>query len=242
MSRTPVQALVPPAAQAAETALVRADLFKEPIDAFEVALGGRAQLVASLAIDDAPRIRDLVEKLIDPHYKAFSLAYLAETVDITLTDLLRAYRNATLAKAQILATQFVAEKLPAIVKDIVEHAVPFESPCAACDGQGVMSVKPTKKCPAPDPATIPCRICNGKKVVMRQPSLDHQRLALELGEILKPPKGGTTFLQQFNLNAGEGLGATKPGSLEQMQQAVTGLLFNRTTVIDLEPVEPPHGE
>lgn len=217
------------------------DLAAAPINAFEKALGGRPELVGSLSIDASPEVRDLVAMLLDPHFDGKSLGWLAAKVNITLTDLLRAYRNGVLAKAQILASQMVAARLPAVVDDVMRRAMPYEEPCEGCEATGEMTVRPTKKVPIPDPVKIPCTICRGKGKVTRLPDLDRQRLALEIGELIKSPKGGPTVLQQFNLG-GPAAGASAdvaPGSLEKMQQAVTDILYGRNAqVIDLEP-EPP---
>jgi len=219
------------------------DLAAEPINEFEKALGGRRSLVNSLSIDPTPDIKDLVDMLLDPRYDGRSLGWLASKVNISLTDLLRAFRNGEIAKAQILASRTIAAKLPDVVADVMQRAVPYEEPCAGCDATGQMTVRPTKKVPIPDPATVTCTICRGKGKIIRLPDLDRQRLALEIGELLKSPKGGPTLLQQFNLGTGlPAVGsASDPGagSLERMQQAVTDILYGRSAgVIDVEPVTP----
>jgi len=241
MSKTITSPLVPAAAVIPIGQLHNLDLAKEPIDAFEIALGGRDAMIASLSIDGTPEIRDLVSLLLDPTYDGRSLGYLAREVNITLTDLLRAYRNCVLAKAQIAAVRSIATKLPAVVDDVMRRSAPYEEACDACLATpGQMTVPKTKKNPNPDPPTIPCTVCRGVGKVLRLPELDRQRLALEIGELVKSPKGGTTLLQQFNLGASGSVGDTGKGSLERLQQAVTSVLYSRGAVIDVDPVEPGH--
>lgn len=222
------------------------DLAAEPINEFEKVLGGRKELLNSLAFDATPEIRALVTDLLDTHFDKFSLGALASKCNIGLTDLLRAYRNGVIAKAQIIASQRIAAALPGVVEDVMKRAVPYEEECQGCEATGKMRVRPTKKVPEPDPAEVTCTICRGKGTILRLPDLDRQRLALEIGELLKSPKGGPTLLQQFNLGAPAAREAGDPGagSLERMQQAVTDILFGRNaSVIDVEPVtgDPENG-
>jgi len=238
MSRRRQPALIQPGALVERPDAEILDLAAEPINAFEKALGGRSELISSLSIDATPEIRDLVEMLLDTRYDARSLGWLAAKVDIGLTDLLRAYRNGMLAKAQIMAAQAIAAKLPDIVRDVMLRAAPFDEACHGCRGTGTLTVRPTKKVPTPDPAEIDCTICRGQKTIRKVPDLDRQRLALELGELIKTPRGGPTLLQQFNLNPGSAAGNADPGSLERMQQAVSDILYGRNSVIEITPIPP----
>lgn len=231
-------ALVQPGAALAEVDDAEIlDLAAEPINEFEHALGGRTALISSLSIDATPEVKDLVDMLMDPRYDKKSLGWLASKVNISLTDLLRVYRNGVLAKAQIIASQKIAAALPDVVADVMKRAVPYQEDCAGCDATGKMTVRPTKKVPEPDPAQVSCTICRGKGTITRLPDLDRQRLALEIGELLKSPKGGPTMLQQFNIGtAAASSGDANPGSLERMQQAVTDILYGRNaSVIDVTP-------
>lgn len=236
MAKKVALAVVSPAELAADTTEATGfDLAAEPINAFELLLGGRTALIASLSIDSTPEIRDLLKQLLDPHMDRYSIGYLASQAGIGLLDLLRAYRNSTLAKVQVLAVNQLAEKIPHVVEDVLRRAVPYDDRCKGCDGAGVTRVRPTKKCPDPDPPDVECSICHGKKTVVRLPTLEYQRLVLEMAEVIKPPKGGPTLLNQFNIGtAAASASSIVPGSLEQMQQAVTDLLFKRAPVIDVD--------
>lgn len=221
------------------------DLAAAPMNEFEKALGGRESLIRALVIDTSPKIRELLEMLMDPRHDGRSLGELAEKVDISLTDLLRSYRNAMLVKAQMQATAKIAERLPAIVEDVMMRAAPYKEDCPACEGTGVQRVKPTKQNPKPELTEVTCTLCKGKKELYRMPDLDRQRLALELGELIKAPARGPTVLQQFNMPPANTdpapLRATQPGSLERMQQAVSDILYGRSgpPIIEAEATREP---
>jgi len=230
-------ALLNPAALVTNEGVQALDLAAEPINAFETALGGRAELIKSLSIDATPEIKDLVEMLLDPTFDKYSLGYLATQVAISLTDILRAFRNGLFFKAHLLASQQITAKLPEIVEDVMKRAAPHDEPCPTCDGTTQVVPAPTKKNPNPSPQK--CQVCNGKGIIRHIPEVDRQRLALELGELIKPPKHAPTLLQQFNLGGSQPLNpsALAPGSLEQMQQAVTDLLYGNRRTISV-PAEP----
>lgn len=238
MAKTITSPLAQPAGLVERADAQIVDRAAAPINDFEKALGGRQSLINALAVDSTPKIGELVDLLLDNHFDGHSLGYLANKLGLTLTDLLRAFRNATLAKAQIMAVQQVAAHLPAVVEDVMRRAAPYEEACEGCEGTGQMTVKPSRKVPIPDPAVVACTICRGKGKIIRLPELERQRLALELGELVKTPRGAPTFMQQINLPGSAG-SATDPGagSLERMQQAVSTILFSRGSVIDVEPLK-----
>lgn len=214
------------------TALDKADRSAGAIKAFEKALGGRHKVADSLLVDTNPAIQSFVKLLLDPDYDDLSLGQIAEQAGIALSDLLRSYRNATLIKAQILAVNEIAERLPQLARSAMENALPQEVSCPICRGTGF---HPTKKDDRNNP--LECKLCAKTGKVLRQPSIGRQRLALEIAELLKPPKPGGHTLN-VNLPPAPPAGPVAPGSLEQLQAAVSHVLFSRTPVIDATP-EPP---
>jgi len=85
--------------------------------------------------------------------------------------------------------------------------------------------------------------CGGAKVILHLPDLDRQKLALELAEVVKPRV--PLFQQQINQLNTPADQAMRAGSLEQMQQAVSSVLFGGTPaapVVDAEAVEVPRAE
>ena len=222
MSRTRTSALVPAAARD-QSALgdVEAVLNVEAIEVFAKAVGGREQLADTLAVagtgSDIERITTL---LLDPRYGSWSLARLCQTVGITIADLFAAYRKAAIVRAQIQSTHVIAEKLPAVVTDVMDRALPVPIPCDVCNGRGQID-------------QTPCWRCGATGRVLSEPTVERHKLALELGQLLE--KKGGLIVQQNNMAAN--LGATAPGSLEQLQQAVGDLLFGGRRDEDSEPVE-----
>jgi hypothetical protein len=235
LAKRQTQALISPAALADRASVSVLDKAASSINEFEKALGGRTALVDALCLDATKDIRELVVNLLDPALDKLSLGVIAERTGVTMTDLMRAFRNATLARAQILAAREIAQYLPAVVEDVMKRAAPYKETCEACEGTGTMTVRPTKKVPIPDPATVTCTICRGKKEILRVPELDRQRLALEVSELLKAPGRGPTFLQQINIPAASS--GNEAGSLERMQQAVSKVLYSDPLTIDVTPVE-----
>ena len=101
-------------------------------------------------------------------------------------------------------------KLPPVVDDVMTRAAPQVSTCPACLGVSTAGQGP-------------CATCNSTGRVQTEPDLDRQKLALELGQLLE--KKGGLIVQQNNATVAS-LGASQPGSLEQLQQAVGDLLFS----------------
>jgi hypothetical protein len=234
-------AIVPPAALTPDKAAEALDHSAEGINDYERALGGRKELIATLSLDGTPEMQNLVRMLQDRQFDGKSLGWLAREVGISLTDLLRSFRNGTLAKAQILAAQKIATRLVEVVDDVMLRASPHEEACSTCDGLGEVTPNPTKKVPNPTPES--CRVCNGKGKIRLLPDLQRQRLALELAEMIKTPRNQPTLLQQFNMGSPSSARDSGSGSLEQMQQAVSNLLYGRNShsIIDLLPEDEEEG-
>lgn len=234
MNKQKSLAIVPPASLVPDKEVEQLDFNADAINDYEKALGGRKALISTLSLDGTPEIQSLVRMLLDPQYDGKSFGYLARQTGISLSDLLRSFRNGTLAKAQVLAAQKIATRLVDVVEDVMKRAMPHEEPCSTCDGLGEVVPKPTKKRPNPEPES--CRVCNGKAVIRHLPDLDRQRLALELAEMIKVPRNHPTVLQQFNMGSAGAARETGAGSLEQLQQAVSSMLYGRgSNIIDLIP-------
>lgn len=241
MSKPKSLAIVPPAGLVPDRVVNELDYSADAINDYEKALGGRKSLVATLSLDSTPEIQQLVQMLNDHQYDGRSFGWLARQVGIGLSDLLRSFRNGTLAKAQILAAQKIAVRLVDVVDDVMKRAAPYEETCEPCGGLGEIVPKPSRKQPNPEPVT--CRVCSGKGKFIHQAELDRQRLALELAELIKVPRNHPSILQQFNMGSPSAARETGAGSLEQLQQAVTSMLYgNRTNIIDLIPEDESDGQ
>lgn len=183
-------------------------------------LGGREALVSALEIGEGRKEIDQVLGLLaDPRYAGMSLRRICGLAGLTIADFFAAFRSATLVRAQVEATAAIAAGLPGVVRDVIRRAAPYTTVCPACQGQ-----------PTTDPKAGPCPTCRGAGETVVEPELDRQKLALEIGEILK--KGGGISLTQTNqtMVVGGGAGA---GMLERLQQTVSGVMNATPLVIDV---------
>lgn len=243
MTRRRSHALVPAASRSAQP-LTSAErtLADEGVATFEEILGGRRKLTQVLSVaTDEPEVALVTDLLLDPRYQQHSLRQLCAMTGLTVADLLTAYRKAVIVQAHVQAAPIIAGKLIGVVEDLMTRAQPHYLPCAVCRGSGQVIDAPTKDIPAPQPRT--CTACvNGQQLHL--PDLDRQKLALEVAELVKPKAGIT--LNQANIVGSNGGGGSFGGSLEQLQQAVSDVLFpsaQRTArdrePIDVSPVAPP---
>lgn len=211
-------------AQRRENAAAESALTARAAEAFIKQLGGRTYCGELLAVAaesaegrEAGPLETLSMLLLDPGYDRMSLADLCEQAGLTLRDLFRAHRGATLVRAQILSTERIAAKLPEVVEDVMRRAAPHTTSCGKCKGTGSISPE------GPDAAPAPCPACGASGSIAVDPELDRQKLALELGDLLK--KGGGISLTQQNLNVNGGGGIHGgAGSYERYQQALMSAL------------------
>lgn len=249
MTKRRTTALVPASARSAQplTSTERT-LADEGVTTFEEILGGREKLTQVLAVaTDEPEVALVTDLLLDPRYQHHSLRQLCAMTGLTVADLLTAYRKAVIVQAHVQAAPIIAGKLIGVVEDLMTRAQPHYLPCATCHGSGSVIDLPSKDQPSPAPRV--CTACtNGQQLHL--PDLDRQKLALEVAELVKP-KSGITFNQANVLGAGGG--SSMGGSLEQLQQAVSDVLFPsahrsaakpNTSAIDVSPIAssavPPH--
>lgn len=208
--------------------------------AFLSAVGGRQALVETLELGaTATEVDRVLDLLADPRYESWSVARICRLAGLSVADLLTAFRSATLIRAQVKATVAIAKQLPAVVEDVMKRAQPYEETCDVCDGLGQVTPKPTKKNPNPPPEH--CRACKATGRRMLLPDLERQKLALDLGDLVKKSGGITLSQQNLTVHAGGGVGQT--GLLERQQQALARALA-APLVLDLpsEPAAPPPAE
>ena len=236
MARKPV-GLVPALRPDLTLSAEEADLSSAAVDAFTVAIGGRAELLNSLLVaDGTPEIHKIVNLLIDPRYGGWSLRQICALGGLTIADLFAAYRKALLVRAHLQATKTVVDQLPAVVADIMERSRPYEVTCESCRGLGTVTPEPTKAVPNPTPG--PCVPCRGAGRLLQQPDLDRQKVALELGQLIQQ-RGGINIQQNSLTLPAAGGGSGAPGPLEQLQQAVHEVLYPRARTPEVEATRPP---
>lgn len=233
----PRSALVPTATRTATALTERElDLSGDAIETFAKAVGGRAKLLQVLAISDTDNSTDkVVNCLLDDEFDSWSLRKICTYAGITIADLFASYKKALFVQAHIEAAHLITRRLPPIIADVMERALPGTAECPRCHG-----IPTTLDCP-------PCPQCEGSGTIPTEPDLDRQKLALELGRLLERKAG--VVMQQNNLATATAALANpaSPGSLEQLQQAVGELLFSPSRrralapVVDVEvsPVQDP---
>ena len=224
-----------------ESAAIESELTAKAAETFIKQLGGRTAYGELLALavenvdeEHAGPLDTLAALLLDPAFDRMSLADLCQQAGFTLRDLFRSYRSAALYRAHLLSTAKIAEKLPDVTEDVMRRAAPYESACEVCAGTG------SAPGPTADAPPVPCEACKGRGRFMVDPELDRQKLALELGELLKRGGGGVSVTQQnLNVNAAGGASGGGAGSYERYQQALMHALATplppTAKIVDVTP-------
>jgi len=229
-------ALVPPASRPPAPSQVRVThdvptALRDSIRAFEHAVGGRAALIEFLSSADSDeQVYEVVKLLGDPANDERSLVLLCGQAGISPGQLFGAFDKATIVRAQILGRLEAAKQVPAAAKEVGRTALPHEQPCTACNGVGSFEEADAKG----QTSTRRCTGCNGKGHVLREGDPDQQKTLFELVGLLKT--GGGVQVQQ---NVITPAGAVVGGSLEQLQQVVSELIYRKPTHVDAEVVSSP---
>jgi hypothetical protein len=196
----------------------------DELQTLEQELGGRSALVGMLVLAPlTPDLRYVLGMLGDPQHARKSLAQICAIGNILPGDLLQHLSSAALLRGKVRASQKIAEGIAAVTQDVMRRAAPYEDTCnGACRGSGSVTPEPTSA--APNPAPAPCETCLGTGKLTYQPTLDHQKLAIEMAQLL--PRGGNIQIlnQQNNLPAGGSGG----GSIERLQALTDKILYGST--------------
>lgn len=201
------------------------------VERFVEELGGRSALIETLELAAAEPEVDLILSLLgDPRYEKWTLRRLCSQAGLTIQEFFLAFQKATLVRAKIAATREIASGLVPVVRDVMKRAAPYEEVCDTCSGTGTFTPEPSRKVPNPSPE--PCKTCHARGKLIIVPELDRQKLALELGDLVK--KGGGFQIQNNQLNLAGSAGGTAAGDLEKLQQALAGGGF----AVDPPPAGP----
>lgn len=192
---------MPTAAEKADRAAF--DLQKPAVRAavanLEAAIGGRQAMVdAFLAAPPDDEGYDLLLGAIaDPRNDHKPLATLLDESGFTPGDLIKLYRSAAVARAQVLAIHEVAAEVPGVTRDVMRRAQNHYRLCEDCHGAGD-AWEPVKDAAGKiiDRQKGPCKGCDGAGQILVDASLDHQKLALDLAGLLQ--KAGPATLVQVD--------------------------------------------
>lgn len=219
----------------------------QALASLEKALGGRSQILSTLVqadlTDDEQLICDL---LADPQNDNRSLAKVCGIAHYSLSRLLDLFKKAKGAEAYIKSVNRVYEKLPDIAGDIAERSVPQKARCGDCRGIGLVKRVDVDDDGKPkfseDGKRVwieeQCWPCEGTGQITILPDLERQKLALQIGGLIKE-KGPAVIVDQRNQ-----LAFSRTNS--DFRSATDALLFGRKTpeaqpeaqVVDAEVVQP----
>ncbi len=204
------------------------DVLHQTLHAYEAAMGGRQALIQALSVgENDPEVEEVLVALALPEHDALSLATICARAGITPGQLFRAVQAAALARAKVLATLTVADRTPEIVRQALDHAVLHEEVCESCNGTGTYTADPTPRNPNPQPQ--PCTSCRGLGVLKVGPTIEHQKMALEMAGLLKKAAG---------INVNNNMitpPAPRPSdSLDALQQAISDVMYGRAGAVDAE--------
>lgn len=191
----------------------------EALEQLEEAVGGRGQIAASLQISTQPLTVEeeiLANLLADPANQSTSLAELCGRTGITIGRVLELFAKAEGAQAYAKSLSRIYRRLPDVVGDVMERALPRTKQCRACKGRGTVPVKN-----GAEDVEIACMVCDGTGQMEIEPELERQKIALQLGGFLKD-KGGVNITTTNTTNT---VNITPARSTPDFRSATDRLLY-----------------
>lgn len=190
----------------------------------EAAIGGRQALVDAFlaAPPDDDGYDLLLGAIADPRNDHKPLATLLDESGFTPGDLLKLYRSATVARAQVLAIHEVAAEVPHVTRDVMRRAQNHYRLCPHCANTGQVwePILDAKGKPTGDRQKVVCEACEGTGQVLAEASLDHQKLALDMAGMLQ--KAGPSTLVHVDNSQQTAFVSALP--FAQLQRAVQKVL------------------
>ena len=202
----------------------------------EQAIGGRAALQAALLQAPPSTTLDFVIAAIaDPTQDARELSTICDEANVSLGELLQAYKVGVLAKGTIEAITAIADGAAPVAQDVMRRAAVYEEPCPYCAGTGSNTADPTEAVPNPSP--VPCDTCQATGALRYLPDLARQKVALELVGLLGQKSGSTINITQANQTMTAAINGER-GALARLQMATDKVLYdNPMTPDDLGPAD-----
>ena len=202
----------------------------------ETAIGGRAALQAALLQAPPSTALDFVIAAIaDPTQDARALSTICDEANVSLGELLQAYKVGVLAKGTVAAITAIAHGAAPVAEDVMRRAAVYDEPCPYCDGTGHNTADPTEA--EPNPAPVPCETCKGQGALRYLPDLARQKVALELVGLLGQKGGSTINITQANQTMTAAINGER-GALARLQAATDQVLYREPmTPDDLGPAD-----
>jgi hypothetical protein len=166
---------------------------KTILDNFEDAVGGRDELIDSLAMYSLDKKQEHFLRLIcDPARANDSLVTIARDAGVAPMAILDLFRQAHSAKGAALAMARMSTKLPQIAEDIIQKSVDSKVECPTCFGEKYIA------------EGVQCPQCIGKGEVFRPSDIDRQKMVTEITGLQKKGPGVqvNTAVQVNNHNSG----------------------------------------
>lgn len=155
------------------------------------------QLALATAADR--RFNEFLSKLYEPQYGHYSLAALAKSCDIGLTEFAEFWRKAQTQRALAIAQ----DALPAVTQDIVEDARAKDVPCESCNGLGIVQTDPelSQHCDGfrqlGTRYVRTCPQCEGSGRATQVGDREAQKLILDMGGLTNKKGPAISLVQNF---------------------------------------------
>lgn len=218
----------------------------QALDSLQEAAGGRQALVSQLLhAPETPEQKYVLGLLADPRSDALNLSRVCEQGQVSLGQLIHLLKEAKASKALLESMDRIAKYLPEVAEDLMARARPHDLPCWDCEGRGEVKVPvlDEKGKATGDWETKPCEPCRGRGQIRTLPSLDRQKVALEVGGLLKRQSGVTVNVSQqaatfnFSGDARRDFRSATDALLYRRQDAGASGAGARGDVVDAEPAD-----
>lgn len=191
------------------------------LDRLEDSVGGRENFIDTLGLQTLDKKQEhFLRLLCDPARARHSILTIARDAGLLPVQVLDMYRKASFVKAEALAMGHLQEKMLDIVEDLTSKSVDAKIDCPRCWGEGFES------------EGVKCAVCLGRGQIMRPSDLDHQKVALEVGGLLKKGPGVAV---QVNQQVNNGTSASTMFS--KYVKSSDDTAYDVSDIIDVEKVE-----
>lgn len=227
------------------------DLPKLPVNAelelarLEQEFGGRQHLVQALTFAKQTKdVRYVLGLIADPEHSKMSLAEILRAGRILPGELVAALASGGELRSQLIARQHVAQRIPAVVSEVMKQAAEYEDDCTECMGVGKCTPDPTESRPNPGPED--CQTCRGTGRLRYPADGKCRDLALEMAGLVGGNSGPQVNVSVTQTTNAAFLGGSYEG-YERMQEAMDQILYGAGAVppiaVDAEAEEiPPESE
>jgi hypothetical protein len=211
----------------------------EALAQLEEAVGGRDQIAANLQISQDLTVEETIlsNLLADPANQNKSLAELCGQTGITIGRVLEMFSKAEGAQAYAKSLSKIYRKLPDVVGDVMDRALPRQKLCIPCKGAGRITTRKEG-----ETLEVECLACGGAGTTIEEAELERQKIALQLGGFLKDKPG--VLINSTTNNVSQTMNLQVLKSTPDFRTATDRLLYPHKEkalpagAVDAEIVEP----